>query len=156
VYDQYSKVTIEELLDEAGLIRSGRFEVFNATAATNDMLATMTKEQILSHKLELLDHEDLISQFSGLVEIYKGGFVKVENSDPSVHDDIYSALSRLIYLCLTEGIRTLSSDKKHTVVPVSMSTGDNSHSVTSLGRSGGIYGARQGGARVSSSYGRRR
>lgn len=105
IYDQFSKTTIEAMLDRKGLIRSGRFVAQNATQVVNDQLAVMTKEAILSHRLELIDSPNLETEFAGLIETVKSGFVKIENSNPNVHDDSYSAISRLVYLCLTEGAR---------------------------------------------------
>lgn len=98
VYDQYSRATWEAMLDKYGLIRSGRLEVLTATQVSNDMLANLTKEAILSHRLQLPNDEDMIKEFSGLQETYKGGLVKVENFDPDIHDDIYDAVSRLIFV----------------------------------------------------------
>lgn len=128
IYDQYSKVTIEAILDQKGLIKSGRFEVFNATQVTNDMLATLTKETILSHRIELIDCENLDLEFSGLVETVKGGLIKVENSNPLVHDDRYDAISRMTYLCLTEGSRS-PTGQYHGAMPVQHSIGHSNNSL---------------------------
>ena len=133
IYDQYSRVTIEAILDRRGLVKSGRFEAFNASQVTNDMLANLLKETILSHRMEFIDNEELDLEFSGLVETVKNGFIKVENSNPSVHDDRYDAISRMTYLCLTEGAKSITTGSG-TMVRVKDAVGTSDNSVKSLSR----------------------
>jgi hypothetical protein len=146
IYDQYSRVTIESILDRRGLIKSGRFEVFNATQVTNDMLATLLKETILSHRIELIDSEELDLEFSGLIETSKGGFIKVENSNPSIHDDRYDAITRMVYLCLTEGVKSPMTVHSG-ALPIKQAVGtSNDNSVKSIAQSGKYrYGTRYNG-----------
>ena len=146
IYDQYSKVTIESILDRKGLIKSGRFEVFNATQVTNDMLANLLKETILSHRMEFIDDESLDLEFSGLIETVKNGFIKVENSNASVHDDRYDAITRMVYLCLTEGAKAPSTSY-HGMSRVKDAQGGADHTVKSLSKSthNSLYGSKFNG-----------
>lgn len=143
IYDQYSKVTLEAIMDRRGLTKSGRFEVFNATQVTNDMLAHLLKETILSHRIELIDDEGLETEFSGLIETYKSGFVKVENSNPQVHDDRYDAISRMNYLCLTEGARTITVPHNTKALPIKNAVGSGKdRSVSAVGNNANIAGSK--------------